>query len=112
MKPAPLPSLPPPAIPAGLEGLLPDFIREMEKDAALLVQLVEGDRTHLADHVHAMRGKCGMFGEAFLYACLTCLEEGLAQDDLALIREKTAEILGRALQLTGLDRDSRHGVGI
>lgn len=65
---------PPPQPPAGLEGLMPAFLAEMDKDSLLLQELQRGDRAALAEHVHAMRGKCGMFGETVLYDLLTKLE--------------------------------------
>ncbi len=62
-------------IPPGLEHLLPAFLDEMLKDQKVLRTLVDGgDRAALADHVHAMRGKCGMFGENGLFDLLGRLE--------------------------------------
>jgi diguanylate cyclase (GGDEF)-like protein/PAS domain S-box-containing protein len=61
--------------PPGLEQLLPTFIQEMIKDQQRLRVLLGGDdREVLVEHAHAMRGKCGMFGEEVLYDYLTRLE--------------------------------------
>ena len=61
-------------IPPGLESLLPRFIAEMVADGALVERLAGGDRRVLAEHVHAMRGKCSMFGAEGLFALLSELE--------------------------------------
>ena len=71
---------PPPTPPTGLEGLMPAFLAEMDKDAVLLRQLEHGDRGELAEHVHAMRGKCGMFGENLLFDMLSRLETHLGEE--------------------------------
>lgn len=72
----PAPSLPPPPQPpAGLEGLMPAFLAEMDKDSLVLNDLQHGDRAVLVEHVHAMRGKCGMFGENVLFELLSKLED-------------------------------------
>lgn len=74
---APPSVLPPrPAIPEGLEHMLPQFIAEMEKDAVTLQTLAEAPLADVAEHAHAMRGKCAMFGEDILFGLLTRLEEG------------------------------------
>lgn len=69
---------PPPSPPSGLEGLMPAFLAEMDKDARLLQELQNGDRIVLIDHVHAMRGKCGMFGETMLFDLLSKLEQDIS----------------------------------
>ncbi|MBC7950239.1 MAG: response regulator [Rhodospirillaceae bacterium] len=92
-----------PAIPAGLEHMLPLFIAEMEKDAATLQSLAQAPLDQLGEHVHAMRGKCAMFGEDILYTLLTSLEDncqaGSHDGNPALI----ALIVERALQLRVYD---------
>jgi phosphoglycolate phosphatase len=61
-------------IPPGLESLLPRFIAEMAADGEAVVALAGGERRALAERVHAMRGKCAMFGEDDLAALLAELE--------------------------------------
>lgn len=79
--------------------MLPLFIAEMEKDAATLQALAAAPLADLAEHAHAMRGKCAMFGEDILFGLLTRLE----QDCLAGTRETIAPLIAlvaeRALQL-------------
>ncbi len=86
-------------IPSGLEHLLPAFLEEMVKDQQRLRLLAEGiDRVALAEHVHAMRGKCGMFGEEVLFELLTRLEDlapkGKPMEITALVA-KVVERVGR-----------------
>ncbi|CAA7616853.1 Predicted signal transduction protein containing a membrane domain [Magnetospirillum sp. SS-4] len=86
-------------IPAGLEHLLPAFLAEMDKDQQTLRRLAEDmDRAALAEFAHAMRGKCGMFGEEVLFELLGCLEnlapKGCRQDITALTA-KVVERIGR-----------------
>jgi CheY-like chemotaxis protein/HPt (histidine-containing phosphotransfer) domain-containing protein len=101
---APLP--PPPDIPAGLEHMLPLFIAEMAKDAERLQGLAGVPLDDLAEHAHAMRGKCAMFGEDTLYQLLTRLEQdalaGKAADAPGLI----ARIVERATQLRDYDAEA------
>jgi len=62
--------------PTGLADLQPAFAREMAHDRTVLRDLLAGDdRAALSDHVHAMRGKCAMFGQPDLADQLGCLEE-------------------------------------
>ncbi|CAA7618236.1 Predicted signal transduction protein containing a membrane domain [Candidatus Terasakiella magnetica] len=62
-------------IPPGLEHLMPTFLAEMVKDQDKLRALSNcHERAALTEHVHAMRGKCGMFGETVLFDLLTRLE--------------------------------------
>jgi len=68
--------------PPELAGMKPAFIREMADDRALLRRLLaETDRDALLEHVHAMRGKCAMFGESSLADLLGRLEQA-APDEL------------------------------
>lgn len=92
-------TVPRPNMPAGLEGLLPQFVAEMKKDHARLLTLVDGDLALLAEHVHAMRGKCAMFGEDILYEPLSALEiaaqAGLREDwadSLKRIGQRVADL--------------------
>lgn len=68
-------TVPLPNIPEGLEHMLPLFVAEMDKDAVVLAALDNGPADALAEHVHAMRGKCAMFGEDILFDLLTRLED-------------------------------------
>lgn len=86
-------------IPAGLEHLLPAFLAEMDKDQQSLRLLAEGEDRHaLAEFAHAMRGKCGMFGEEVLFELLGQLEtlapKGCRRDITALTA-KVVERIGR-----------------
>lgn len=65
---------PPPDMPEGLEHMLPRFAAEMAADTAVLQRLVAAGDAELADHLHAMRGKCAMFGESRMLDVLTRLE--------------------------------------
>ncbi|CAA7615350.1 hypothetical protein MTBLM5_160037 [Magnetospirillum sp. LM-5] len=87
----------PPAIPAGLEGLLGRFIEEMQGDLARLLALAESGDDGLAEHLHAMRGKCAMFGEDILFAELSAIEAGGRPDSLQL-----AAISARVAELASL----------
>ena len=87
-------------IPPGLEELLPRFIAEMEHDSAAIAALAEGDRRALAEHLHAMCGKCAMFGEERLLALLTQLEAMVAASDTE-IGSEIARIAIRIGQLRG-----------
>ncbi len=87
-------------IPAGLEHLLPAFMAEMAKDQQVLRTLAEGlDRTTLADHAHAMRGKCGMFGEEVLYSLLGELEALAPLGDNGEITRLVAKVVERVGRL-------------
>ena len=87
-------------IPSGLEHLLPAFLEEMVKDQQRLRLLAEGiDRDALAEHVHAMRGKCGMFGEEVLFELLTRLEALAPQGGAAEITALVAKIVERVGRL-------------
>lgn len=68
-------------IPPGLESLLPRFLAEMAKDTRRLCELAGGDAGELAEHAHAMRGKCAMFGESVAADLLAAVEgqAGLAE---------------------------------
>jgi len=88
-----------PNIPAGLEHLLPAFLAEMAKDQQRLRGLAAGsDRAALTEHIHAMRGKCAMFGEEVLADKLARLEAlapmGAKADIVALVA-KVVERIGR-----------------
>jgi hypothetical protein len=84
----------PPAIPAGLESLLPAFVVDMRKDRAALLSLAAEGGPALAEMVHAMRGKCAMFGEDILFRLLTALEQGRPADPeiLAAISDRVDEL--------------------
>ena len=83
-------------IPAGLEHLLPNFLEEMVKDQQRLRSLSEGhDRAALAEHVHGMRGKCGMFGEEVLFELLSRLEELAPQGAMPEIVSLVAKVVER-----------------
>ncbi|KIL99848.1 diguanylate cyclase/phosphodiesterase (GGDEF & EAL domains) with PAS/PAC sensor(s) [Paramagnetospirillum magnetotacticum MS-1] len=87
-------------IPTGLEHLLPAFMAEMLKDQQTLRSLAEGrDRAALADHAHAMRGKCGMFGEEVLYSLLGDLESLAPQGDSGEITRLVAKVVERVGRL-------------
>lgn len=95
--PAPLP--PPPNIPEGLEHLLPQFVAEMVKDAAILEALAGAPLDQVGEHAHAMRGKAGLFGEERLYVLLTRVET-LALDGCAEgMADLCAQVIERANQL-------------
>ena len=61
-------------IPPGLEHLLPMFQVEMKKDLGILSTVLVETPDLLAEHIHAMRGKCGLFGEDVLYGLLEKLD--------------------------------------
>ncbi|WP_231849004.1 EAL domain-containing protein [Paramagnetospirillum magneticum] len=87
-------------IPTGLEHLLPTFMAEMLKDQQTLRSLAEGrDRAALADHAHAMRGKCGMFGEEVLYSLLGDLESLAPLGDRGEITRLVAKVVERVGRL-------------
>ncbi len=87
-------------IPAGLEHLLPTFMAEMTRDQQVLRDLAEGhDRTALTDHAHAMRGKCGMFGEEVLYSLLGELESLAPLGDNGEITRLVAKVVERVGRL-------------
>jgi len=87
-------------IPAGLEHLLPAFMAEMTRDQQVLRDLAEGyDRTALTDHAHAMRGKCGMFGEEVLYSLLGELEALAPLGDNGEITRLVAKVVERVGRL-------------
>ncbi|MBF0325024.1 hypothetical protein [Magnetospirillum moscoviense] len=88
----------PPAIPAGLEGLLGRFIAEMEADLATLQSMVESGDDGLPEHLHAMRGKCAMFGEDILFAELSAIDVGGRPSP-----ERLAVIAARVADLASLD---------
>lgn len=83
-------------IPPELESLLPRFIEEMDKDCRILAGLAGGDRAALAEHVHAMRGKCAMFGAAELAGLLAELEARAAAAAVGEIQRRVARFIGRA----------------
>ncbi|CAA7620307.1 Hpt domain-containing protein [Magnetospirillum sp. UT-4] len=86
---------PPPDIPPGLEGLLPAFAAEVDGDCRALVRLAaDGDAPVLAEHAHAMRGKCAMFGETILHDLLTAVELGAG----AFSAEEMAALLTRIIE--------------
>ncbi|TAN63344.1 MAG: EAL domain-containing protein [Magnetospirillum sp.] len=86
-------------IPPGLEHLLPAFLQEMISDQQTLRELADGtDRTILAEHVHAMRGKCGMFGEEVLFELLSRLESSAPtgkSEEITVLVAKVVERIGR-----------------
>lgn len=90
---------PPPDIPAGLEQLMPAFLAEMAKDAVQLVAIKDGDRMELAEFVHAMRGKCGMFGEKTMFGLLTKLEQIVLTATPQEINDLVTETVEREAQL-------------
>ncbi|WP_245651120.1 EAL domain-containing protein [Paramagnetospirillum marisnigri] len=86
-------------IPQGLEHLLPNFIQEMIKDQQTLRSLADlQDRPALAEHAHAMRGKCGLFGEEVLYQILGRIEDHaptIGHDEILGLVAKVVERVGR-----------------
>lgn len=90
---------PPPDIPDGLADMLPMFVAEMEKDGATLSALAEGAAADLAEHAHAMRGKCAMFGEETLFEVLTRIEECATEGRVAGIPPLIARAIERVGQL-------------
>ena len=90
---------PPPCPPAGLEHLMPTFLAEMDKDAELLQQLHGGEAQAFADHVHAMRGKCGMFGEDVLYDKLSELEHDVLSASQSEFSQQVSDVVERVRQL-------------
>jgi hypothetical protein len=87
-----------PAIPAGLEELLGSFIAEMRADQARLLTLARSGADGLAEHLHAMRGKCAMFGEDILFAELSAVEAAGQPSP-----EQLARIAARVAELASLD---------
>ena len=73
---------------------MPAFLAEMDKDSQVLQDLLGGDRATLAEHVHAMRGKCCMFGENVLFDMLTKLEA----DSLVAAQQEIAAQVGVAVE--------------
>ncbi|HLO76582.1 MAG TPA: Hpt domain-containing protein [Magnetospirillum sp.] len=94
---APLSS--PPAIPPGLESLLPMFVAEMVRDGQRLGTLTQGAAADLADHAHAMRGKAAMFGETCLYDLLTLIENAALAGDHAPIPDLVDQVSRRVQAL-------------
>lgn len=90
---------PPPDIPDGLEHLLPQFIAEMAKDAALLAALADAPLADLGEHAHAMRGKAGLFGETRLYDLLTVMEQLALEGDSGRMAELITLVIERSNQL-------------
>lgn len=105
-----MPIPPPPAIPEGLEHMLPQFIAEMEKDAAILQSLALAPLAELGEHAHAMRGKCAMFGEERLYTLLTSLEDNCQADSNDGNGALVALIVERVLQLRVYDLENSTAV--
>lgn len=97
-------ALPPPAIPVGLESLLPRFVSEMVADAALLEGLVNGADAGLMAHAHAMCGKAAMFGEDRLYRLLGLLEKQAIKEDMAPLLVLLAQVIERTAQLAVYER--------
>lgn len=86
------------AVPAGLEFLLPRFRQEMAADLAELGRLAGGARDELAAHVHAMRGKCAMFGVNAADPVLAALEswaEGAGEGELAILLDRVVATFRR-----------------
>ncbi len=102
-----------PGIPAGLEHLLPLFLAEMAKDGRRLTELVANtiDTRDLADHAHAMRGKCAMFGEERLFLVLGTLEEQAATAGVDEIAGLVEQIIARVGQLALYD-PQRYSLGL
>lgn len=90
---------PPFAIPPGLEDLLPAFVAEMARDGARLAALAKDGGEDLHEHIHAMRGKCAMFGEDVLYDLLSRLEHCARETPGEGVNSLIAHILARATQL-------------
>lgn len=90
---------PPPDIPEGLEHLLPQFVAEMAKDAAILTGLAGAPLDALAEHAHAMRGKAAMFGEGILYGLLSRMEELALAGQPQRLPALSAQVVERANQL-------------
>ncbi len=86
-------------IPPLLESLLPRFVEEMARDVRTLAALAGGDRGALAEHVHAMRGKCAMFGAVEMAGLLADLELRAAEAGGREIDRRVATIIGRTAQL-------------
>jgi phosphoglycolate phosphatase len=82
--------------PPELAAMWPAFAAEMERDRRQLGILLDaGERGALTDHVHAMRGKCSMFGEAILAERLARLEERAANASTDEIAALALPILAR-----------------
>lgn len=82
-------------IPSGLEHLAPNYAQEMVKDLAAL-ERGNSQNLDLAEHLHAMRGKCAMFGDDLLYALLVQFEQSNAQDQFVVldkIRQRVADLV-------------------
>lgn len=90
-------AVPLPNIPEGLEHMLPLFVAEMDTDAVALATLADGPADALAEHVHAMRGKCAMFGEDILYDLLTRLEDDAKLDR----RDRRATLIAGVIERAG-----------
>lgn len=65
---------PPFAIPEQLTHLIPTYCAELAADIARLRELLTADRESLAEHAHAMGGKCAMFGDIELAEMLYEIE--------------------------------------
>jgi HPt (histidine-containing phosphotransfer) domain-containing protein len=61
-------------IPEQLVHLIPTYCKELRQDGAHLTALMSGDRVELAEHAHAMGGKCAMFGDRELAEMLYEIE--------------------------------------
>lgn len=89
------------AAPCGLADLQPAFAREMARDGALLRDLLRGgDGAALADHVHAMRGKCAMFGQDDLADRLGELEQAVPEAAPRELDRLAAPVFDRLERLT------------
>ncbi|CCG42375.1 phosphoglycolate phosphatase [Magnetospirillum molischianum] len=84
--------LPPPE----LVGMVSSFAREMAADRTRLRELLhDSNRAALLDHVHAMRGKCSMFGESSLADRLGQLEQDVLEATTNELDQLVAPIFER-----------------
>jgi len=89
-----------PAMPPGLEHLLPRFLEEIAKDINVLQGLAAaGEAAPLADLAHAVRGKCVMFGEDVVAALMAELEASAAVADADEIEHLLKRTVARAVLL-------------
>lgn len=86
------------AIPDQLAHLLPTYIAELTADIGQLQALADGPGALLAEHTHAMGGKCAMFGDAELAEMLYAVEFAALADSEKGVSDLVTAALNRAQQ--------------
>lgn len=84
------------AIPDQLAHLLPAYIAELMADIAQLQAVADGPRDLLSEHVHAMGGKCAMFGDVELAEMLYEIEREAPYASDRVMAVLLTEALARA----------------